>query len=126
MNWYLQVLKQYAAFSGRSRRKEYWLFVLFSTLISIVLVILDAMTGTLRAPSGLGLLSGIYALAVLLPSLGVSIRRLHDTNRTGWWLLLGLVPLIGPIVLIVFFASDSNPGDNEYGPNPKLAPQPSP
>jgi uncharacterized membrane protein YhaH (DUF805 family) len=120
MNWYLQVLKKYAEFGGRSRRKEYWFFVLFSTLISILLISIDSATGTLRSPTGLGLLSGIYSLAVLIPSLAVSVRRLHDTNRTGWWLLLGIVPLLGPIVLLVFFVSDGNPDDNEYGPNPKL------
>src|ERR1017187_3748008 len=120
MNWYLQVLKKYAEFGGRSRRKEYWFFVLFSTLISILLISIDSATGTLRLPTGLGLLSGICSLAVLIPSLAVSVRRLHDTNRTGWWLLLGIVPLIGPIVLLVFFVSDGNPDDNEYGPNPKL------
>jgi uncharacterized membrane protein YhaH (DUF805 family) len=120
MNWYLQVLKKYAEFGGRSRRKEYWFFVLFSTLISILLISIDSATGTLRSPAGLGLLSGIYSLAVLIPSLAVSVRRLHDTSRTGWWLLLGIVPLIGPIVLLVFFVSDGNPDDNEYGPNPKL------
>ena len=120
MNWYLKVLKKYAEFGGRSRRKEYWFFVLFSTLISILLISIDSATGTLRSPTGLGLLSGIYSLAVLIPSLAVSVRRLHDTSRTGWWLLLGIVPLIGPIVLLVFFVSDGNPDDNEYGPNPKL------
>lgn len=82
---------------------------------------IDSATGTLRSRTGLGLLSGIYSLAVLVPSLAVSIRRLHDTNRTGWWLLLGIVPLVGPIVLLVFFASDGNPDDNQYGPNPKSA-----
>ena len=112
MNWYLQVLQKYGVFDGRSRRKEYWFFVLFSTLISLLLIAIDSATGTLR--------SGIYSLAVLVPSLAVSVRRLHDTNRTGWWLLLGIVPFIGPIVLLVFFASDGNPDDNEYGPNPKL------
>jgi uncharacterized membrane protein YhaH (DUF805 family) len=120
MNWYLQVLQKYGVFDGRSRRKEYWFFVLFSTLISLLLIAIDSATGTFRSPRGPGLLSGIYSLAVLVPSLAVSVRRLHDTNRTGWWLLLGIVPFIGPIVLLVFFASDGNPDDNEYGPNPKL------
>lgn len=121
MSWYLQVLKKYAEFGGRSQRKEYWFFVLFSILISMLLVMIDSATGTLRSPREFGLLSGIYSLVVLVPSLAVSVRRLHDTNRTAWWLLLGIVPLIGSLVLLVLFVSDGNPGVNEYGPNPKLA-----
>ena len=121
MSWYLDVLKKYAVFGGRSRRKEYWYFVLFTVLISIVLSIIDAVLGTPGAEGGAGLLSGIYSLAVLIPSLAVSIRRLHDTGRSGWWILISLVPLIGTIVLLVFTVQDSQPGDNEYGPNPKGA-----
>jgi uncharacterized membrane protein YhaH (DUF805 family) len=122
MNWYLGVLKQYAVFSGRARRSEYWFFVLFSALISIVLVIIDSVTGTRSLRAGLGLLSGIYSLAVFVPSLAVAIRRLHDTSRSGWWLLISLVPFVGTIILIVFLASDGKPENNEYGVNPKLAP----
>jgi len=123
MTWYLGVLKQYAVFSGRARRSEYWFFALFSALISIVLVIIDSVTGTLSLRAGLGLLSGIYALAVFVPSLAVAIRRLHDTSRSGWWLLISLVPFVGTIILIVFLASDGKPENNEYGANPKLAPR---
>jgi uncharacterized membrane protein YhaH (DUF805 family) len=112
MNWYIEVVKKYAVFNGRARRKEYWMFVLFYMIIAIVLGILDAV---LR----LGFLGAIFGLAMLLPGLGVSIRRLHDTGRTGWWILIGLVPLIGFIVLLVFYCQDSQAGDNEYGPNPK-------
>lgn len=119
MNWYLDVLKQYAVFNGRSRRKEYWFFVLFNLIASIVLSVVDSVIGTFSAESGIGLLSGLYSLAVLVPAIAVSIRRLHDTNRSGWWLLISFIPLIGAIVLIVFLAQDSNPGDNQYGPNPK-------
>jgi uncharacterized membrane protein YhaH (DUF805 family) len=122
MKWYLGVLKQYAVFGGRARRSEYWYFVLFSALISIVLIIIDSVTGTLSLRAGLGLLSGIYALAVFVPSLAVAIRRLHDTSRSGWWLLISLVPFVGTIILIVFLASDGKPETNEYGTNPKLAP----
>ena len=113
MNWYLDVLKKYAVFSGRARRKEYWLFLLFNFGISIALAIIEALIGT-----G-GLLGALYALGVFIPSLAVAVRRLHDTNRSGWWLLIGLVPLIGIIVLIVFFVQDSDAGDNTFGPNPK-------
>ena len=121
MNWYLEVLKKYAVFSGRARRKEYWYFVLFNIIISIVLVMIDGMTGSFSAEGGLGLLSGIYTLAVLIPSVAVSVRRLHDTNRSGWWLLISLVPLIGGLVLLVFLVFDSEPEENQYGANPKLA-----
>jgi uncharacterized membrane protein YhaH (DUF805 family) len=121
VSWYLDVLKKYAVFGGRSRRKEYWYFVLFTVLISIVLSIIDAVLGTPGAEGGAGLLSGIYSLAVLIPSLAVSIRRLHDTGRSGWWILISLVPLIGTIVLLVFNVQDSQPGDNQFGPNPKTS-----
>ncbi len=116
MNWYVDVLKKYAVFSGRARRQEYWMFTLFSVIISIVLAILDAVIGT--SP----VLGAIYSLVVLLPTLGVAIRRLHDTDRSGWWILIGLVPLVGFIVLLVFFASEGKPNENKFGPNPKLAP----
>ena len=121
MSWYLEVLKKYAVFSGRARRKEYWYFFLFNFLITIVLLIIDGMTGTLTAEAGIGLLGGIYALAVLIPALAVSVRRLHDTDRSGWWLLIMLIPLIGVIVILVFTVQDSKPGENQYGSNPKGA-----
>ena len=116
MNWYLAVLKNYAGFSGRARRTEYWMFVLFNVIITIVLNVIS-----LAIQQG-SILGGIYGLAVLIPGLAVGVRRLHDTGRSGWWLLIGLVPLIGAIVLIVFMATDGEPGDNAYGPNPKVAP----
>ena len=102
MSWYLEALKKYAVFSGRSRRKEYWYFVLFNIIVSIVLGWIDALLGTRGSYAGAGLLSGIYGLAVLIPTLAVTVRRLHDIDRTGWWILIGLVPLIGAIVLLVF------------------------
>jgi len=120
MNWYIGVLKQYAVFNGRARRKEFWMFVLINILISIALSFVDGVIGTMTA-SGMGILSLIYALAVLLPSIGVSIRRLHDSGKTGWLLLLAFIPLIGAIILIVLYVLDSTPGDNKYGPNPKDA-----
>ncbi|MET1076764.1 MAG: DUF805 domain-containing protein [Pseudomonas sp.] len=111
MNWYLDVLKQYAVFNGRARRKEYWMFFLINLVISMVLAWVDSLIG-------MSLLSIIYGLALLVPSIAVGIRRLHDTNRSGWWMLIALVPFAG-IVLLVFLAIDSTPGDNQYGPNPK-------
>ena len=121
MNWYIQVLKKYAVFSGRARRKEYWYFFLFNCIFSIVLSIIDGLIGTFSAESGMGILTTIYSLAVLIPGIAVTVRRLHDISRTGWWLLIGLIPFIGAIVLLIFMVLDSKPGDNQYGPNPKAA-----
>ncbi|CAA0125111.1 Inner membrane protein YhaH [Halioglobus japonicus] len=120
MNWYLEVIRKYAQFSGRARRKEYWFFVLFNLIISIALTFVDSVIGTLNTETGYGVLSGIYSLAVLIPSLAVSFRRLHDTGRNAWWLLIGLIPIIGAIVLLVFMVQDSQEGENEYGASPKL------
>lgn len=122
MDWYLGVLRKYAEFTGRARRREYWTFVLFNILISIGLSIIDSLTGSFTLERGFGVLGGLYALAVLIPSLAVGVRRLHDTNRSGWWLLIGLIPCIGFIVLIIFTVEDSQAGDNQYGPNPKATP----
>jgi uncharacterized membrane protein YhaH (DUF805 family) len=119
MNWYVEVLKKYAVFTGRAQRAEYWWFALFNLLIMLALTFIDSLIGTYSVDAGLGLFSGLYALAVLLPGIGVAIRRLHDTSRSGWWLLIGLVPLVGAIVLIIFFVMDSTPGENQHGPNPK-------
>jgi len=115
MEWRLQVLKKYAVFSGRAHRTEYWMFVLINLIISFVLYLVEAFAG------GPGVLGGLYSLAVLIPSFAVAARRLHDTNRSGWWLLIGLIPVIGAIVLLVFMVQDSQPEDNQYGPNPKAA-----
>jgi uncharacterized membrane protein YhaH (DUF805 family) len=120
LSWYLEALKKYGVFSGRSRRKEYWYFVLFNIIVAIVLAWIDALLGTFSS-SGIGLLSGIYGLAILIPSLAVTVRRLHDIDRSGWWILINLFPLIGSIVLLVFALSEGTPGNNRYGPNPKEA-----
>ena len=117
MSWYLQVLKKYAVFSGRARRKEYWYFALFSFIIALVLGLIDSLVGTYSV------LSGLYSLAVLLPGIGVSIRRLHDTVRSGWWFFIGLIPLIGTIILLIYMVSDSQAETNQYGPSPKLVEQ---
>lgn len=120
MNWYLEVLRKYAQFDGRSRRKEYWLFVLVNMVVSFLLTFIDRFTGTFDPGIGLGLLSGIYALAVFIPAIAVACRRLHDTGRTAWWLLILVVPLIGWVVLVVFFVQDSQEEENQYGISPKL------
>ncbi|MBA6413633.1 DUF805 domain-containing protein [Parahaliea sp. F7430] len=120
MEWYLKVLKNYLGFSGRARRVEFWMFVLINFLISVVLSFVDGVLGLRGAEGATGVLQGLYMLGVFLPSIAVAFRRLHDTGRSGWWLLIGLVPVIGWIVLLVFYCFDSEEGDNAYGPNPKL------
>ena len=119
MDWYLEVLRKYAVFSGRARRKEYWVFTLFNLLAMLVLSFIDGMIGMYSIEAGVGVLSGIYALGILIPSLAVTVRRLHDTSRTGWWILLAFIPLIGALVLLIFTVLDSTPGSNQYGPDPK-------
>lgn len=113
MNYYLKVLKEYGNFSGRARRKEYWMFILFNMIFSIAAIFLDYIIGY-------GLFYGIYALALLIPAIAVSVRRLHDIGKSGWMLLIVLIPLIGSIWLLILMATDSNPGENQYGENPKI------
>lgn len=119
MNWYLTVLKKYAVFMGRARRKEYWMFVLFNIIFSILAILLDNLVGTAIEGVGYGLFYFLYALAVLIPTLAVSARRLHDIRKSGWWIFISLVPIIGSIWLLVLLVTDSQPGENQYGPNPK-------
>jgi len=114
MDWYLMALKKYADFKGRSQRKEYWMFTLFNLLAFFVLSIVGSVLGDQAE-----LLTGIYSLGVLLPSIAVTVRRLHDIGRSGWWALLMVVPVVGALVLVVFALQDSQPEANEYGPNPK-------
>ena len=118
MNWYLEALKKYAVFSGRARRKEYWYFVLFNIIIGLVLGFIEGTLGLFSDSQG-SILFLLYSLAVLLPEIGVSVRWLHDTRRSGWWLLIGFVPIVGQIVLLVLMVLDSHADENQYGPNPK-------
>jgi uncharacterized membrane protein YhaH (DUF805 family) len=111
--WKLVVLERYAQFTGRSRRAEFWWYFLANFIISVVLNILIGIS------SIFWVLYVIYGLAVLIPGLAVAVRRLHDTDRSGWWLLIGLIPIVGIIVLIVFWATDGNPGPNRYGVSEK-------
>lgn len=112
MEYYIGAWKKFAEFGGRARRKEFWMFFLFNILVSIGLGIVDGILGIM-------LLGNLYALAVLIPSLAIGARRLHDTGRSGWWQLIALVPVIGIIVLIVFWAQDGHE-ENQYGSNPKV------
>ncbi|MDG4773409.1 DUF805 domain-containing protein [Solwaraspora sp. WMMD792] len=113
------VLTQYVGFSGRARRSEYWWFALFSLLVSIVTSILDTALGTNFEDSTNGVIGLLVSLALLLPSLAVAVRRLHDTDRSGWWILIGLIPIIGWIVLLVFYVQNGTAGSNRFGPDPK-------
>ena len=119
VSYYTAVLKKYVTFEGRARRKEYWFFTLFNMLASMALGFVDGMFGLMDPDVGVGALGAIYSLAVILPSIAVCVRRLHDTNRSGWFLLLTLIPIIGWIALIIFSVQDSDDGDNRYGSNPK-------
>ncbi|MDN7244536.1 DUF805 domain-containing protein [Planococcus shenhongbingii] len=118
MNEFINVFKKAFIFSGRSRRREYWMFVLFSAIFNIVLSIVDAIAG-LNIAEDMGLLSGLFSLLIIIPSLSVTIRRLHDIGKSGWWILIALIPIIGWIVLFIFSLLDSQPGSNAYGPSPK-------
>lgn len=119
MGWYVGVLKNYAVFNGRAPRQEYWMFVLINLIIGSVLGVIDATAGL--AGPGYGVLSGIYSLVVLIPSIAVAVRRLHDADRSGLWFLLVFVPVIGSIALIVFLVQDGHSGANQYGEDPRAA-----
>ena len=119
MNYYIDVLKKYTVFAGRAARKEYWMFALWNFIIAIALLTVSTILTAIAKNSLGGLLVDLYGLAVLLPNLAVLARRLHDTGRTGWWILISLIPIVGAIVLLVFTVQNSTPGDNQYGPNPK-------
>jgi uncharacterized membrane protein YhaH (DUF805 family) len=127
MEWYLMVWRKYAEFNGRARRKEYWMFSLINCLVAFVLGIVAGVMFTATNSASLGAvvfgLLGLYSLAVLVPSLAVAVRRLHDIGMSGWLLLIGLIPGIGGLVLLVLTLLDSKPGANQYGPNPKEYPQ---
>ena len=124
MHWYIDVLKKYAVFEGRARRKEYWMFFLFSVVIVTILTVIDEFMGLKFELGGedLGFLSTLYYLGIAIPYLAVIVRRLHDTDRSGWWILISLIPLIGGIILLVFTIIEGTKGDNRFGPDPKAEP----
>jgi len=119
LHWYLSAMRNYAKFSGRARRAEYWYFTLFALLIAIGVMLVESFLGTFSEEAGIGVVSGLYLLAITVPGLAVMVRRLHDTGRSGWWYFISLIPLIGGLVLLFFLAQDSEPGENDFGPNPK-------
>ena len=120
MEWATLPLKRYAEFTGRSRRKEYWMFVLLSIGIYIIASILDRIAGMNGMIAGTyGPITALVALGLLVPSLAVSVRRLHDSDRSGWWLLLGLVPIVGEIIVLVLMVLEGTRGANRFGADPK-------
>ncbi len=131
MGWFVDALKKYAVFHGRARRKEYWYFELFATIIGLIFPILFSvysmiMIGTYdgtydpeQAEGPFRVFAVLYWLGILIPSIAVAVRRLHDTDRSGGWIFIILIPIVGPIILLVFLAQDSTPGNNRFGPNPK-------
>lgn len=119
MKWYLEVLKKYAQFEGRSRRTEYWMFVLFNLIFVGVATLLDNVLNLTVGELPYGVFYFIYILAVLIPGISVAVRRLHDVGKSGWMYFIVLIPFIGSIWLLVLFVSDSEAGENQYGPNPK-------
>ncbi|WP_417590996.1 DUF805 domain-containing protein [Parasphingorhabdus sp.] len=144
MEWMLMPLRRYADFNGRSRRKEYWMFALLNTIIyvvlySIMLVFMgpsiteaamqaqvgmepvEPSAGMMASVGIVGMILIVYALAVFIPSLAVTVRRFHDQDKSGWFVLLGLVPFVGGLILLVFMCLEGTRGDNRYGPDPKMA-----
>lgn len=121
MSYYIAVLKKYATFTGRARRSEYWYFALFNIIFSIVAIVLDNVLGVAFEEIGYGFIYLAYLLGVILPSLSVLVRRLHDTGKSGFWFFISFIPLVGGIILLVFLVKDSDAEENAYGPNPKVA-----
>ena len=120
VSWYIAALKKYAIFNGRSRRMEFWGFALVNLLILIALGVVDFTNDAERLSLiGSARFSLIYGLAVLIPAISVTVRRLHDTGRTGWWLLINLLPVIGWLVILIFMLLGGKPQRNQYGPDPK-------
>lgn len=129
MEWMFLPYRRYAEFSGRSRRREYWSFMLFTWLVVVALNVLFGRHEMVRAPGGMfvssglfggaGILGGLFSLASLIPHLAVTVRRLHDQDRSGWLVLLGLIPVLGWFALFVFMCLEGTHGSNSYGPDPK-------
>lgn len=119
MEWYLKVMKQYADFNGRARRKEYWMFFLFNMIFALVAILVDNLLG-LRFNEQIpyGYLYLLYGLATFIPGIAVGVRRLHDVGKSGWWYFIAIIPLAG-LYLLYLFVQDGTPGSNEYGVNPK-------
>ena len=119
MEWYLKVMKQYADFNGRARRKEYWMFLLFNIIFALVAMLVDNLLGMrINEQIPYGYLYLLYILATIIPGIAVGVRRLHDVSKSGWWYLIAFIPF-GGLYLLYLFVQDGTPGSNEYGVNPK-------
>lgn len=118
-DWYYKVILNYTNFNGRARRQEYWYFTLVNVLVNLVMGIIDRVIGSVMQMDNFGFFGVIYALFIMIPSIAVTVRRLHDSGRTGWWALIAFVPIIGILVLLYFLIQDSEEGSNQYGANPK-------
>ena len=109
IDWFVKCLKNYANFTGRARRKEYWFFTLVYLIGLIIAIIIDAILGTYA------LFAAIWILGLLVPSISVAVRRLHDTNRSGWFYLIQMIPIVGPVILLIFLATETIPQANQWG-----------
>ena len=118
IDWAMRPLKKYTDFSGRAPRAEYWWFYLLTVVAYLIALILDSLIGTGAAFASTGIIMLLIILGLLIPSLAAGVRRLHDTDRSGWWLLIAFIPLVGAIVLLVFFVLEGTKGDNRFGPDP--------
>lgn len=119
MKWYLKAFRQYADFSGRSRRTEYWMFTLFQVFFAAIAILLDVLLGTTIEPLPYGIIFILYAMASFIPGVALSVRRLQDLNKSGWMLLIGLIPLAGAIWLFILMCLEGTKGENLYGFDPK-------
>lgn len=120
MNWWLAAMKKYVDFSGRARRKEYWMFALFNLIFLIAALVLDLLLGSVNEGLGYGLFYSLFSLGILLPTWSVTVRRLHDVGKSGWWIFISLIPFIGGLWLLILTLTDGQAGDNRYGASPKL------
>ncbi len=119
MQWYLKCLKNYGKFAGRARRKEYWMFSLVSTIVSIVLIVIDNIIGLAFTDEIYGPIYAIYVAITCIPTLAVQCRRLHDIDKSGWWMLFSFIPLIGWIGMLIFNVREGDAGENRFGLDPK-------
>ncbi len=119
MSWYIAALKKYATFKDRAQRAEYWYFMLLNLLIYVVTIIIDRAIGMQGRNDGAGFIPLFYSIAMIIPSTAVGVRRMHDIDRSGWWVLMSAIPLLGSLGFIYLAAQEGDPDANKYGPNPK-------
>lgn len=122
MGWYLSAISNYATFTGRARPKAFWMFVLFNIIIAFAIGFVEGLVGLVDEDSYIGIPSMLYSLFMICPSLAIAIRRLHDSGKSGFWILIGLLPAIGLLILLIFYVLPGTEGDNQYGPQPGDSP----